>query len=174
MQKRTDHGFTLLETLIALAIMAVAFSSILMVEGGAIRTSEKSKQLNVIAMLARNAMADAEYAIENKKFEEVKSEETGEFAETFKEYTWVRVIKEVEFPTINFGAMGGSDSGGADEAAAGSQAIIEKVSRLISKFITKAVREVQVTIRWKRGDGFQKFTVSTYWVDLTHEFPLSE
>jgi hypothetical protein len=44
----------------------------------------------------------------------------------------------------------------------------------MSSYLSKAIREVTVTITWQRGSGTQNFSVSTYWVNLNHEFSLSE
>lgn len=45
------------------------------------------------------------------------------------------------------------------------------VSNLVSKYLSQAVREVTITISWKRGAGEQHYSISTYWVDLNHDFP---
>ena len=77
MRSNSNAGFTLLETMIAMAIMMVAFSSILMVESSSINSSMRTKQLNVVAMLAKNIMVESEYLFEGKTFDEFKKEETG-------------------------------------------------------------------------------------------------
>ena len=38
--------------MIALAIMLVAFSAILMVESGSLRTTERAREINTVSMLA--------------------------------------------------------------------------------------------------------------------------
>ena len=162
-----ESGFTLLETMIALAIMMIAFASILLVESRSLSTSAKAKQMNVVAMLARNQMIKTEYDIEGKTFDEVKKEESGQFEEPFKDYTWSRTIKEMKFPALNI-------SGGGGKTADGNNQIAELLTKLVTNFFSKALREVNVTIKWKRGAGTQSFTVSTYWVDLNHEFQLQE
>ena len=162
----TISGFTLLETMVALAIMMIAFSSILLVESRSLSTSAKAKQMNVVGMLARNEMIKTEYEIEGKTFDEVRKDETGQFEEPFKDYTWSRSIKELKFPALNVG--------GGGKAGDGNAQIAELLTKLVTNFFSKAMREVIVTIKWKRGSGTQSFTVSTYWVDLNHEFQLQE
>ncbi|HLD99902.1 MAG TPA: prepilin-type N-terminal cleavage/methylation domain-containing protein [Bdellovibrionota bacterium] len=160
-------GFTLLETMIAMAIMMVAFASILAVESGSINASNRAKQLNIVAMLAKNQMIEAEYEIEGKTFEEVKKKDGGNFAQPYQDYRWTMEIKEIKFPSLNFGgskASGGEDDGG----------ITGLMTKLLTNYISKAIRELTVTIFWKKGPGEQSFSVSTYWVDLNHEFELQE
>ena len=56
-----SKGFTLLEVMIAMAIMMVAFTAILMVESNSLNTSSRSKQMNLISMLAKNLISPAEF-----------------------------------------------------------------------------------------------------------------
>jgi type II secretion system protein I len=76
---RNPQGFTLLEVLIAMAIMALALSSILSVESGSINASARAKQMNIVAMLVKNQMIKTEYEIEGKSFDEVEKEKSEAF-----------------------------------------------------------------------------------------------
>src|SRR3954468_22302204 len=101
-----EGGFNLLEVIIALTIMVLAFTAILSVESGGITAAEKTHQVNVVAMLARNKMIETEYAIEGKSFDEVKKEDAGNF-EGYPEFRWTSEIKEVKFPSLNLSPSGG-------------------------------------------------------------------
>ncbi|OFZ79339.1 MAG: hypothetical protein A2583_00915 [Bdellovibrionales bacterium RIFOXYD1_FULL_53_11] len=168
---RPGAGFTLLETVIALAIMTVAFSAILMVESASLSTAEKARRMNTVSMLAKNLMAETELKMEGKKFNELKEEEAGEFKAPFEEYTWKRKIKEIKFPNLG---VGGSGKSGEGDDAGGMNAAAEKLAKLMATNLSKAVREVTVSVVWKKGGGEQSFSVSTYWVNLNHEFQLTE
>ncbi len=167
-----EAGFTLLETMIAMAIMMVAFASILMVESSSINTSGKAKQMNVITMLAKNLMVETEYSFEGKTFDEYKKEESGTFPEPYQDFSWKREVKEVKFPELGAGGSG-SSSGDKGEALAQDEAS-RQLTQLLTKYLSQSVREVTVTIKVKRGTGEQSYAVSTYWVDLNHEFALSQ
>jgi prepilin-type N-terminal cleavage/methylation domain-containing protein len=158
-------GFTLLEVVIAMAIMVLPFASILAVEQGSINASAKAKQMNIVDMLARNQMVETEFKIEGKTFTEVKKEESGTFPEPYSDYRWKTVIKEIEFPKIGTGAAPGSQ--GQNQSA-------ELLTKLITNFLSKAIREVTVTVSWRRGSGEQSYSVATYWVDLNYEFKITE
>ena len=87
------------------------------------------------------------------------------------------MIKEVVFPSMSFGSGNSNDSSsssGNRGSADGAEAAEERFSKIVTKFLSKAVREVTLTIAWKRGSGEQTYSVSMYWVDLNHEFNLSE
>jgi prepilin-type N-terminal cleavage/methylation domain-containing protein len=162
-----SSGFTLLETIIAMAIMVLALSSILAVESGSINASIRTKQMNIVAMLAKGKMVATEHAFQGKTFEEFKKEETGTFEAPYQDFRWKTEVKEIEFPTL-------AGVGGKGEGEAGGAEIIEQITKLVTKFLSKAVREVNVSVIWKKGAHDQTFTLSTYWVDLNHEFELSQ
>ena len=175
--KLGQAGFTLLETMIAMAIMMIAFSAILMVESASINTSAKAKQMNVVAMLAKNKMIESEFDYEGKTFDEYKKEDSGSFPDPNQDYSWKREVKEVTFPDIS-GGGGKDDSSSNSSASSGAQASSAEqaamFTKLLTQFLSKAVREVTVTISWKRGQGSQSYSVSTYWVNLNNEFQLSQ
>jgi prepilin-type N-terminal cleavage/methylation domain-containing protein len=173
-----SKGFTLLEVMIAMAIMLVAFSSILMVESQSLTTSMKAKQMNVVGMLAKNSMIEAELAFTGRTFEEVKTEEQGQFKEPYQDYTWIRRVKEVEFPELPLAKPERAEAGraaSAEERANQPQdGSVDMIARLVKKFLSGAIREIEVEVQWKRGTHTQSFVVSQYWVNLNHEFSLSE
>lgn len=168
-----NKGFTLLEVIIAMTIMVLAFASILAVESNSISATTRAKEMNIVAMLARNKMVELEYQVEGKSFDEVKKEEGGTFDSPYEAFRWKTEVKELKFP--NLASLGGgnknSGAGGGDDQ--GSQ-YAEQITKLVTKFFTKALREISVTIFWKRGSGEVNYSVSTYWVDLNHEFETTE
>lgn len=169
--KATEQGFTLLEVLIAMAIMLVAFSSILMVQSGALNASYKARQLNVVAMLAKGKMVETEVAFQGKTFEEFKKEDHGNFAAPFEDYKWKLEVKEVEFPNLSLSGPSGKE--GAEAGQDQNQQMVEMITKMITNYLSKSIREVNVTILWQKGAGTQDYTVSTYWVNLNHEFSLT-
>lgn len=167
-----QQGFTLLETMIAMAIMMVAFASILMVESASINTAVKTKQMNIVNLLARRAMIEAEHEFTGKKFEEIQKEKSEQVKPPYENFKMTRTIKEIKFPSFNMQpSEGGSNPEGSQETG---NNFAEQLTKLVTNFLSKAVREVTVTISWKKGEGEQKFSVSTYWVDLNHDFALSD
>lgn len=183
MSAKTKAGFTLLEVLIALSIMVLILASILSVQSSSLSASTRARELNTVALLARNLMIETEAKIEGRAFTEVAEETDGVFPEPYQDFRWKVAIKEVEFPQLDLsgasaaggasGAAGAADQGYQGPADPGANQSAEMIVKLITNFLSKAIREVQVTIYWKRGNNDVDYSVSLYWVDLNHEFSLS-
>ncbi|MGK5085945.1 type II secretion system protein, partial [Bdellovibrionota bacterium FG-2] len=95
-----DAGFTLLEVMIAMAIMLIALASILAVESSSINATHRAKQLNIVAMLAKGRMIKLESEFEGKSFSEFRKEDGGTFVEPYQDYRWTYKVKELAFPNI--------------------------------------------------------------------------
>jgi prepilin-type N-terminal cleavage/methylation domain-containing protein len=165
-------GFTLLEVIIAVAILTLSLGAILSLQSNGIEATIQTKRLNQIAMLARSKMTEIEADLEGKAFSEAKTEQSGQFAAPFQQFGWKAEIKEIEFPNLSF------NSGKKDEkeSQGGQSEMLEMMTKAVTKFLSKSLREVSVSITWKEGNSTakeQKFTVATYWVDLNHEFDLT-
>jgi general secretion pathway protein I len=173
---RNNEGFTLLEVIIAMAIMVLALSSILAIESGSINASARAKQMSVVAMLARNEMIMTEFDFEGKTFDEMEKEKTGQFEAPYSDYGWKREIKEIEFPPIN-PAAAAPNADGSQASSNNDQdngANVDTMAKLITQFLSKSIREVSVSVLWKKSGKEQSFTVATYWVDLNHAFDLTQ
>lgn len=176
-------GFTLLEVVIALAIMVLSFSSILAVEGGSINATARAKQMNIVAMLARNKMVETEFELQNKPLNEAKKEESGTFNTPYEDFRWKTTIKEIEFPALNLGSTTGSEAPNPSRSSSSSsgssvgqlQTQMEStVTKMLTTYINKTIREVTVSIIWKKGNTDQTYSLATFWVDLNHEFNANE
>lgn len=174
-----ESGFTLLETLIAVTIMLIAFAAILGIQSNSINATIRARSVTVAAMLLKNEMVQTEYEIQGKSFDEVKKEEGGGFPAPFNnDYRWTRVVKEIEFPQLNIsGSSGGSgkESGGSSSKnQEGATEMIDLITKLVTQFLSKALREVTVTVYYKTSGKELSYSATTYWVDLNHEFQLSQ
>ncbi len=167
-------GFTLLEVIIALAIMVVSLASIIAVESNSINATIRAKQMNTVAMLARNKMIELEYEVQGKTFDEMKKESSGQFKEPFNDYKWSWTIKEMKFPNFSAAFSGAAAGGDEGSGAQGGSDMVATMVRLITNYLSKSLREMTVTISWMRSGKEQSFSVSTYWVNLNNELQLSE
>ncbi|MBI2606258.1 MAG: prepilin-type N-terminal cleavage/methylation domain-containing protein [Deltaproteobacteria bacterium] len=157
--KKASKGFTLLEVMIAITIMTIAFAAILTSQSGAITLTTKTKELNMSAWLARNIMIDSEHLFEGKPFSELPKEESQAFPAPFERYKWTREIREIQLPEFSFS----KGEEGVPEA-------VRILAKVVTKFLNGAIRELVVTVTWKRGEGEYKVQLSTYLVDLNAAF----
>ncbi|XXF75981.1 prepilin-type N-terminal cleavage/methylation domain-containing protein [Myxococcaceae bacterium GXIMD 01537] len=78
---RTRRGFTLLETVIALAILGLALMAIFDLNAGAVANHAYTKKLTVATLLARSKMTDLEQQLYDDGFPTDDEEESGDFSE---------------------------------------------------------------------------------------------
>jgi prepilin-type N-terminal cleavage/methylation domain-containing protein len=167
MKLNSRSGFTLIEVMIAVGILAIGIGAILVGENNSLDVSMRAKRMTTVAMLAKNALIQAERDISGKSFTEVKTEESGKFDPPFQEFSWERKIKEIAFPNIMDQAKEKKDEvSKVDEATV-------RVVKIATAYLSKSSREITVTIKWVDKKEEQKFVVSQYWVDLDHAIDIN-
>jgi len=164
-----DSGFTLLEVMIAIGILAIGIGAILVAENNSLDVTIRAKRMTSVATLARNIMVQTEREVQGKTFDETKTDDFGKFDAPFSEYSWERKIKEVSFPNVMAPGAGEQKPGEVKS----TDENVERIVKIATKFLSKASREITVTIKWTEKGQEQKFSVSQYWVDLNHEFNMS-
>ncbi|PTL80436.1 prepilin-type N-terminal cleavage/methylation domain-containing protein [Vitiosangium sp. GDMCC 1.1324] len=78
---RRSRGFTLLETVVALAILALALMAIFDINSGAVSNHAYAKKLTVATLLARSKMTDMEQKLYDEGFSNDDQEESGDFSQ---------------------------------------------------------------------------------------------
>ena len=76
---RPDSGFTLLEVMIAIGILAIGIGAILVAENNSLDVTLRAKRMTTVATLARNIMVETEREIQGKTFDETKTDAFGKF-----------------------------------------------------------------------------------------------
>jgi hypothetical protein len=122
--------------------------------------------MNTASMLAKNTMIEAEAEVQGKSFTEIAKEKAGQFPTPHDQFAWKRRIKEVKFPKLIQGSSGGGEENKKSQTE-------EQFGLLLSKYLSDAVREIEVEISWTQGKGKQTYTLSTYWVDFDAKFQMS-
>ncbi len=83
------RGFTLLETVVAMAILALSLMAIFDLNAGAIATHTYTKKLTVATLLSRSKMTDLEQNLFDKGFSNDDEEEGGDFSdEGWPSFKW--------------------------------------------------------------------------------------
>jgi general secretion pathway protein I len=179
MMSRSARGYTLLEVLIALAILATCLT----VLGSAMLNSSKqgvfAHQISLASMLARSKMTDLEYELMEEGFSNSDQEMSGDFAdEGHPEITWEATVLVVEIPEdakeallakINSQLFGGVD--GAEGALQGNAAFSSMLPMLIGQMpelinrVGQKVRKVDLKVNFPYGNGTFPLEVTQYVID---------
>ena len=91
----TSRGFTLLEVMVAVAILAMVLVTLLSVNGRSIDDVKLADHMTTATLLAKRTMSDL---LENTGSRAGEAEEEGEFPEDeFKGFTWKKTVKPISF-----------------------------------------------------------------------------
>ena len=95
-------GFTLIEIMIALAILAVGVLGLYTAQGNSLKASGTAEEVQIASTLAQQKMAEKMLEIEKDlqkgTLPEDKTEETGEFERPFQRYRWQYLVRQVDLP----------------------------------------------------------------------------
>jgi general secretion pathway protein I len=182
------RGFTLLEVMVALAILASAMLALSQVVSGALRNHVRASHLDVATLLARGKLADLEDEYETKGFRDFDQSADGTFeSDGHPEVRWkAEVLKpKVELgPDRILGLLTGGEgdlskllgqaAGGkpgepttVQTGAAGVAASLQQQLTVIGEQIKKGVRELRLTVSWPDGKKDESFTIVEHLVVLT-------
>lgn len=148
--ERMDGGFSLLEVLCALGIMAVAFVVLFTFSANTMKLAGRAKNITIATMLAKQKMTDIEIDLnkEMKKGEFPDERESdGEFEDPYSIFKWKMAISRVELPAPKTGKEGG---------------IQEMVAGQLTKEIGLRVRELKLTVSWNEKDKERSFDLITH------------
>ncbi|HSN90913.1 MAG TPA: type II secretion system protein [Anaeromyxobacteraceae bacterium] len=176
------RGFTLLEVMVALAILAAGLVGISELVGGAMRNHARAKQLEVATLLARGKMAEIEDHYEEEGFRDFDEADDGTFDdEGHPEVSWALEVKK---PTVDLGGtaacrafLGGGEiadllgaaapsaqgepAAGPSPLAAAMEGYVKQQCALFGETLKKSLREARLTVSWRDGKAQESFRVVT-------------
>lgn len=167
---RTQAGFTLLEVVIALAIMAVTIGALLEAQVSSLAAAGRSRDVTIATLLARSKMIDIEQKLFDEGFSVGDVEEQGNFGdEEQAEFTWKYRVMEIELDLSSIMSMAsdGADSAAVEGAAAGAAgagagSMLGPLGGSIEPFmqeVGKSVRVIDLTVSWPDGKGTRSMSV---------------
>jgi general secretion pathway protein I len=202
------RGFSLLEVVVALAILSLSLMAIFDLNAGAVASHVYVKRLTIATLLARSKMTDLEQKLYDKGFSNDDEEDSGDFSdEGWSSFKWrAKIIapktegmtpqqligglfnfpmgdgKDGSDPMGGLGSLfgaGGDQTKGLGAAAAGGAGamgglaamgpmagmIQGQFTQMVDQ-LTKAVREVHLTVTWKEGKQTESFDLVTHVVSM--------
>ncbi len=172
----TKRGFTLLEVMIALAILASALTVLMGTMANSSQQAVFANDLTRATQLARSKMIDIEYEILEEGFQSSDQTLSGDFKdEGAPDMTWTADIKIVEIPDTakeEFLAQINSQLFGGDQGALqGNAAFSSMLPMLIGQLpeminnIGQKIRKVDLVVEFPYGKTAFPIHVTQYIVD---------
>jgi general secretion pathway protein I len=175
-------GFTLLEVMVALAILASALVAASEIVSGALRNHVRAQHLEVATLLARGRMAALEERYEWKGFRVEDEQDEGTFEDDgHPEVKWrlqVKVPPIEANPDAVLRVLTGSEQGLKDILPSPDKApqlapfqamvttALQGVLGQLGEKLKRGVRQVKLTVSWPEGAAEESFTVTTDMVVL--------
>ncbi len=169
-----NRGFTLLEVLVALGILAVSVLVLVDSQTASVKLRQQGEEVVVGTMLARDIMTLVEIRLEKEGFGELTISEFGDFREeeymdSYPDYYWEYEVSRVEldlnriFSMVN-SLMGMAEDEGAveDESMLTGGLSMESLGidmSMVTEQLSRYVREVRVRVYWcgeegRRNEGY--------------------
>lgn len=172
-RRPANGGFTLLEVLIALAILAVSMSSLSSSQFTAMAATRYARDITAIALLAEHQLIELEFQHRDEGWVSSDTEVEGDFSEQgYDNVKWACTIHFIELPEYNEmleSKEGIDDASGEDDNLidTGDQAFagLGMVWSIVKVAIESSIRKVDCTVTWKDGEIEDEFVIQTFWTD---------
>ena len=161
---QSQKGFTLLEVIMALAIMSAGILVLTMSWSGTFRKMRKT-QINteVVALLERK-MAEIDIKYRGKSLETIQESDEGDFGSEYPQYRWKMESRKFEMPSLS--DFLGSREGGVDQ-------MTQMTMKVFTEHLSKTIKEVRLTVLYKGPNKKdQEYSITTMFVDFNKEPPM--
>jgi general secretion pathway protein I len=173
--RRGQGGFSLLEVMVALAVLAISLVLLSEITTSNVRATHHAKMTSVATFLARTKMADIENDVLYQGFVDSDQTDAGDFAaEARPEFRWTTFIEKIQLPADM--AQKAQDAN-QDKMEAQSGNPLTAMAGFMGGFMTtliepirvgieESVRRVTVRVAWDEpGRKEQSFEVVTFMTD---------
>ncbi len=168
MIRRPESGFTLLEVMIALLILAVSLAVLMQTQASSLAKAGKARDMTIATLLARSKMIDIEQQVYDEGFSQGEQTEKGNFEdEGYPEITWEYRLAEIDLDLGMLSDLAGGFGQGDDGAVGGEgvDGIVGSLGGLVEPLtqnIANSVRMCELTIQWPEGPKYKNgFSVRT-------------
>ena len=161
MTRGFNKGFTLLEVLIAMMILAGAMLVLFQSWNGSMAAIRKGRTYSTVTLLLQKKMTEFEITTKGKSIDEVKEEDAGDFGGDFPDYKWQIKMRPFVLPVVVPSTVPDSQ-----------KELVTTIMKTMADYFEKAVREVQVTVIYSRAGRKISYSLNTIYVDWTRDLPI--
>ncbi|MCO5141527.1 MAG: prepilin-type N-terminal cleavage/methylation domain-containing protein [Oligoflexia bacterium] len=166
---KDQKGFTLLEFMIAFALLVVVLSAVFITQGSSLMSSTRSSNLIVATNLAKNIINELDLKYEGAAFDRLPEKDEGNFPEPHQDFKWIVTYKTVDFSVMSDlltkQALG--------EEGQQQDPNMPTLIKLFEDFMQKSVRRMEVVIEWQENGGTSRESFSQLIVNYDTDFSAS-
>ncbi len=176
----SDAGFTLLEVLIAVAILAFSLASLLRSQMNAMRATRYAQSVDLGGRRIVKQLIEIEWEMRQEGWGDNDREFEGDFSdEGWPEVKYSCLVDMIELPDYTEmqqaadaaeAEEGGGGIGGVDVQDASEQAFdsLGMVWPMVKGAVERSIRKATCTVTWDIGNPEpEEFAVSTFWTDAS-------
>lgn len=155
MIKNQQSGFTLLEVMIAFAIMVVILAATFLTQGNGLASSSRNKSIIIATNLARNLINEQEVKYDGVPLDRLPEKASENFPEPHKDFKWTVAYDKVDFSALTelISRANAKQAEAKGGAAPQTDSQTETVLKIFKDYLEKSVRRMTVTIEWPDGEG---------------------
>ncbi|MFN8846311.1 MAG: type II secretion system protein [Bdellovibrionales bacterium] len=162
--QKNQLGFTLLEVIIAVAIMASGILVVAMSWSGTYDKLRKTQVNTEVMALLERKVAEINAKYSGKPIDSIQELEEDDFGSEYPQYTWKMESRKFEMPDLS--SLLTSRDGGADSFEL-------QTMKLFTEHLSKTIREVRISVIYKNRSGKeQTYSVTQFFVDYQKEPPI--
>ena len=159
-----QKGFTLLEFLIAMALLVFVIAAAYLSQGNSLSSSLRSRNILIATNLARNFISDEELKWEGVKFEALPEQKEGKFEAPNAQFKWTLKFTKVDFSGLSDVLISKTEEGKEDKAQTAM------ILKMFQDYMEKSVRRMTVTVEWPEGKGNTSMSFTEILVNYDTEF----
>lgn len=160
-----QRGFTLLEVMIAFAILAFILGSVFITQSASLQSSGRARQVIIATNLARNFITERELLYENRPFDKIETKQAGTFPAPNDQFKWKIEIEEVDFAPLTGMLLKANESSGQMNGEQASMLL-----KFFEKYLKDSVRRMTVTIEYPDGKASSTLTFTELLINYDAEF----
>ena len=174
--KRSSQGFTLLEVMVAVAILSISLTSLLSSQMASMRATRYARGVSVAIFLAESKLVDIESDLRVEGWGSDDRDFDGNFSEEgWPDIRYQCLVDYIELPDYNALVQakeeGDTEGGGgsstpfvadADDQAFGALGMVWPI---VKAAVEQSIRKASCTVIWSDGSIEHDATVATFWTD---------